>query len=493
MSKSDKKKMQVLAGGLAALDAGDLQARFEVREYRKVDLTDLGGNVGKLAETMVQLDLEVASAVQDLYETQASIRAFSGSDDELEIAQALAATKVAAANAYIDEQLACTVKVGNELIPRRRALVAYINAVLSQDFHGDGAAAIQALRDLEDRKVLVMDKEGKGTIVIGIQHYVIPDDWGLKTSHIAKIVEVVRKFAETYSAAKVVRGTEVLRAMEDEAEIELAEALRGATGKCLMWVRGEPRMCADGKTVMTDRTTGHDLYHPGGGLLVEFEAKYVRPIRANKGIERVVAEMVKAGVKIPRKSLEEVKLHLDKFISDKQKFQLCWRFWTMVRNAVAGHKADQMQAAAKQVMIGKAEVTPEQLLGINGSTGQRALGKVGFLEFRGSFSFKREGKRVYNPHFLAKLVESEGKEALVLVEVPQQLNDVLGEHVGKELSIEDNFGHLPFGALMRAIKGQYTQDHTVQRGLEANQAPDEEPEGDDKAGAPATEEEVAVQ
>jgi hypothetical protein len=145
----------------------------------------------------------------------------------------------------------------------------------------------------------------------------------------------------------------------------------------------------------------------------------------------------------------------------------------MCLNAIAGYKADKAQAAAKVVMAGKAEITAQQVLGINGSGGNCMKNKPALLEHRGAFKFKRAGKRVYNPYFLVKVVGEEGKECIVLVEVPSQLNGILGEFVGKEFSIADNYGHVPYGALLRAIKGQYEQDHAVERGLEENRANDD--------------------
>jgi ribosomal protein S25 len=475
------KKDRKIEGGFAALSTNDLKVRFEVREYKKVRLADLGADLGQFKESMAQLEIEIASAVDDLYSARADIAAVVGNDDDREIAEALAGKKIAAAAAYIDEQLACAVKIGEELIPRRRAVVAYINSVLSRDFHGNGSLAVQALRDLENKNVLVMDKEGKGPIVIGIQHYVIPEEWGLKESHLAKVVMAVAKFSEAYMAINRVKSEQALQSMEAEAKINLTEALQGKRGKCLIWVRGEPRTNPDGST-MVDRETGHDLYHPGGGLLVEFDAKYIRPLKANKGIERVVGEMVEARVRIPRVALDNpTKMLLDEYISDRAVFQLHWRFWKMCLNAIAGHKADEMQKAFKEVLAGKAEITAQQLLGINGSAGKIPDGKVGFLEFRGSFEFRREGRRVYNPHFLAKM----SGEHLVLVEVPPQLNPILGEFVGKELDVSDNFGHIPFGPLMRAIKGQYASDHRADMGLKGLRPAGSSDEAKEPVEAPA--------
>ncbi len=459
-----KKQKPTELKSLEALGEGDvtraLQATFTVRKWKKPDLTGLADDVDKLTSEMTHMETEIASAVASLVETKEKIAHFQGNETAREIAEALAEKSIAETEAYIREQLGCQMLIGNDPIPRRTAMLAYLNTVLSVDFHGDSEKAFAAQQDLQDRGILVLDKSSQGPIVIGIQHYVVPETWGLKPRHLEKIAESVAQFSRNYMALRQEHRVEATRLMEDEAEIDLDMAQEGGTGKCLVRVRAEPMVDSQGNE-RVDSVTKRPLYHPGGSLLVEFGAKYVGPIRASGGIERKVTEMVSEDVSIPISALgDRKKLRLDKKVSETQ-FGLAWRFWKMMLNGIDGHQAAKAQEAIKLVMSQKGEITAQQMLGVNGSTGQCVKNMPAFLEFRGAFKFKRDGVRIYNPFLLGRVVEDNGKDFIEIVEVPPQLDTVLGKFVGKKFSVDDNFGHCPFGHLIRAIKGQYTQDHEV--------------------------------
>ena len=440
----------------------NLKAQFKAPQWKKPDLGDLTDDAGKLGEQMKALATEVASAVKYLYATREKLAGLKGDDSTRDIAEALAAPGIATTEAFLAEQLTCETLIGSEPIPRRTAMMAYLDTSLSTDFHGDEKCVTQALNDLQARHIIELDRSGKGPIVIGIQHYGIPANWGLKERHVEKTVASVAQFSRQFMAMRQQHRVDVVRSMEARANIDLDKARKGKNGMCLVRVRGEPVVDAAGK-VKTDPATGREIYHPGGNILVEFDDKLIIPLEATGGIERVFKDMLNSDVYLPRAAIgNKEKLQLDKRLSDSQ-YHLTWRFWKMMLNGIGGYDSAKEQESAKLAMGKRAEITAKQFADISGRTDPN-VGKIAFLEFRGAFKFKESGARVYNPFILVRLVDEKGEGFIELVEASPHLVPILGKHVGKKFPAVDGFQHCPFGVLLRAIEGQTMQDNAVEQG-----------------------------
>jgi len=470
---------------LTDLSSDDIRRKFTAfRPYKKVDMNIDPGDIKGMSEQMKALEGEVALAVADLREAQGSLATF-GPDDR-EIAEAMAAKKIKAAQAYIDEQLSSDTKIGDELIPRRRAMLAYVNAACTGDWKDNYQAVLAVLEEIKGKGILVPAPDNPGdtpVIRVDTQRYIVPANWGLKPEHYKQLSTSLAKLAIDANNIKVAKREIATRSVEEQAEMTLDEALLGKRhGLVAVSIRGEPVLDKEGKE--TFFPNGNQRFHAGGTMLVDFQPNYIEPIRSSGGLERPVSMMNNARIRIPRGSIWSSTLKLNERLSPDG-FKLALRFWATLKNGIRQAENDKRQAKAKADMQAKAEISAHECLGLNGSKGQPVLDKLAFLEFRNNFRVDRgNGPRVYNPFMLAKMTQGEdGKTNIVIVEAPEHATVLVGKFVGNAYDASDNFSHCPFGVLMRAMYNQYVQDTSINHALEERDG--ESNEAEKQAEVPA--------
>jgi len=450
---------------------GQPAAQFTVKGFKKPDFAAIGDNAMKLSEEMKSLAGEIAAAVASRRDAMAQIDSCGDDDLAREIAESLAEEKTAVADAYIDEQLACNLTFGGKPIPRRCAMIAFVNAIVPDDFGGDVGKAREVLLDLEGKRILVRD-DRKGHITLGAQRYNVPDHWGMTDRLLGEFRTRVAKLGFIFDQPKAVHKD--TRPMEERADTDLATAMKTGRGMCLLNLsRRVPRTDRDGKPKLGDH--GKTLYEATGMMVVEFGEGYVRPVQGNGQIEKRVGEMIDMGVEIPVSSLSDRKRLNVGHQLQQQEFYYFLDFWKYCIRGLETSEADQLLLAQKEAFKGKATITVEQALGLNGLGGKIAFDQPAFWQYHGQFTLKVNGQRINDLYFLATMVMRGDNPCIMVNEVPEHVLPLLGEYVGKTFDISDHFRAVPYAPVLRAIRGQVAQALTIDHAVIPPEAGDEEP------------------
>ena len=339
--------------------------------------------------------------------------------------------------------------------------VAFVKASLSQQFETHIDAA-KMLASLVDRGLLIWNP--RGSVMIGYTRYEL-GDFGLDVEDIAEICTVIDKFSRTLVQLESQRRQEQVQMMSEQSEITLDEALAGQNGKCLVNVPAESFMLH-----------GQEKWRGGGNALFDFRANEVIPICASGAIERLIADLAVAGVKLIRHTLEWRTApgsgeSFGKLAEAIQRQRRCspkeaedhtkkiQTLWHILDRGVRIRKDEVKREEAKAEMEAKANITPVQFFGLNGNDGKLSNGTT-LLSFEGVF--KHDSGSILEPFFLANLDEVEGEKFFSIVEVPAHLEKNLKRFVGMQFSIGNDWDDLPdqLSRLVRGIRSQ--QEKAVQ-------------------------------
>lgn len=450
-----KKKEQIVAKSFGQLDAVVKELKLKIPTLRSLpSLSGLANVVGEKVKAVRQIEEDVAGVVKFIC---ASNNQLAACQDRLE--RKIVADEIAKPMAEMEAYLKDVLEQDDKVF-KTAAAVAYLKTT----FSGQPASydeGRQMLADLTGRGLLA--QAGSGPILIGYQHFTINPSFGLDVEDIAEINQVVAKFSRTLQTLENQRRQEQTKTMEEESEIELGVALSGNVGKCLVHVPAESYI---------DRRDGDkEKWRGGGNLLVDFRKEDVIPLKASGSIERLVAQMAAMKVKLPKHTLlwqcppgmgkaydRVVEAVENSHAVPRQQAEEIVRkiqaLWWLIHRGINRFKENSLREAIRQEMAEAATITAQQFFGLNGSAGKPVEGTA-LLQFKGVFRQKNEDT-IFEPFFLVKRGENEGKGFFEVTEVPEHLKEVLGEYVGKQFPTSSEYHECPeqLGRLIRAMRGQ---------------------------------------
>ena len=451
-----KKKIEKVEGGLVGLSEAFKHLKLEVPKLGDLSgaFKDMDAEIEARSEGVQQINDGMTNALKWLADAQKWI---GGHIDRKK--RKMAAEKVAAKKQTAEEYVETCFSHKDDFF-RSAAAMAYLRHAFSRTFETREDASAM-LTDLEARKVLV--KTGNdGPIMVGYQHYLVDKDFGIDREDLAEITGAIAKFSRQLMQLVYQQRQERAKEMAEEADIELADVMKGKNGKCLVEVPAESYI---------DREN-HEKWRGGGSLLAEFCDRDVIPISGVGSIENAVKAMVEADVRIQRYTLawnmppatgnaafEKVlggvrdSMGLSEQEAERYINQMK-AFWWLIRRAVRVLRDKEAIEKLKEEFHQKADITALQLFGFNGS-GNTSNGTA-CLEFQGTFHNKANKPALTNLIFLATRGEDGGEAVIEVTEVPEHLKEVLGVFVGKKFPMKDNFSNCPaqLGRILRGIRGQ---------------------------------------
>lgn len=466
-----KQELKGLNNGFEKLGEAVKDLELAIPHPQIPDLIGLDDGIEAMAKAMAQIREGVASALKYLKDAKAKIAKYIGDKDKQKIARSQVSKGIEDMNQYLKDILA-----SEKPIFKQTAAIAYIKAALSVKFENNEEAC-EALHELEDRKIVEIDRSGKGPIIIGHQHYLVPEAWGFESDDIDEISEAIAKFSRDLKALKADQIQETTRELEAEADITLEDALAGEDGKALLKVPPESYI---------DRKTGEEKWRGGGKLLVKFTKMCVAPVAAAGAIERVIAEMTESGVQLQRYTLDwetppgTGKTAFDRVLggvmrnmhlgeTEAEAYVNRMRsFWFMIHRAV-GELNKMAEAAEQEKKFSEAAtISPEEFFGLNGHGGP--IEGITMLKFEGQFRV-RDRSFIASPFILVEYSQ-ENDGMVKVLEVPEYLKEVLGQFAGKKFPAADNFRSCPdpLGRVIRAIRSKHSQDHDIARSKAESEA-----------------------
>jgi len=422
-------------------------------------LSSLADVVGEKVKAVRQIEEYVAGAVKFIC---ACNKRLAACKDHLE--RKIVADEIAKPKADIEERLK-DILCQEDKVFKTAAVVAYLKTSLS----GQPASydeACQIVNDLISRGLLTQD--GSGPILIGYQHFSISPSFGLDAEDIAEINRVAAKFSRTLQTLENQRRQEQTKSMKEESEIDLEGALSGKTGKCLMYVPAEYHIDGDKKK-----------WRGGGYLLIDFTKDDVVPLKASGAIERLVAQMAAMKVKLPKHTLlwqrhpgmgksydRVVKAVQNSHAVNRQQAEEIVRktqaLWWLIHRGINRFKENSLREAIRKKMAAAATITAQQFFGLNGTDKpvERIAERIALLQFRGVF--RHEKGSIFEPFFLVKQ-ENEDRNFFEVLEIPEHLQEILGEYVGKQFPTSNEYRECPeqLRRLIRAIRGQVEMEMAV--------------------------------
>lgn len=468
--KTEKKPAKALKGGLPVVKvkkneiAGGIAGLNEAFKHLKLEVPKLGDLSGNFEDMDAEIEAravgvqQVSDGMSNALTWLADAQKWVDGHDDRKRRQ-MAADKVAQKKQMTKDYVeACFSHEDNYF--RTATAMAYLRHAFSQTFEFAKDASAM-LADLEARKILVKTSDD-GKIMIGYQHYVVGKDFGIDPEDLAEITDAIAKFSRQMMQLVRQQRQEKAKEMADEANIDLAQVLKGKNGKCLVEVPAES---------YTDRE-GHEKWRGGGSLLAEFCERDVLPISGVGSIENAIKGMVEADVRLQRFTLTKnmppatgnaafersLKWAMDTMGLSEQEAERYINqmkaLWWLIKRAVRALQGKEVMEKLKEELRQKADITATQLFGLNGS--HKPQNGTACLEFQGTFHNKANQPALTNLIFLATGSEEAGEATIEVTEVPEHLNEVLGGFVGKKFPVKDNFCNCPaqLGRILRGIRGK---------------------------------------
>jgi len=433
----------------------------KIRALPSLDTEDIRSTISQKVSACHQIQEDVANALKFL----ADVRTLIGEQEDRtarRIVEAETAKSVKEMQEYLNDVLTL-----EDEIYRQHSALAYIKSVLSQKFT-DYDQAQEVLGDLCQRELLVQTGR-EGPILIGYQRYAVDPKFGFEAEDIEEISGAVANFSKCLMTLVRQQRQEKKEEAEEDADIDLADAVAGKNGKCLLEVPAEEYEDREGKSA----------WRGGGSLLVEFTEKEIVPILGIGSIENAIKGMVVSNVSLARYTMdwdsppghgkkafdrvragvmETVGLNAVEAEAYVNKMKALW--W-LIRRAVNSLKNKEETGRIKEEFQQKAEISAEQFFGLNGS--KNPAQGTALLSFEGAFHQKGDKPSVYNLFFLATRGEENGVETVEVTEVPDHLQNLVGGLRGKKFPTENNFSGCPvqLGRILRGIRSQMDLAHEI--------------------------------
>ena len=442
--KSSAPRLKVVGEGFEDLKAIAGSLKLAVPKLGAIpSLDSLGSSVEERVSVAKGLEKDIPAAAGYIVAVRKMILPADRLERKFMIADTMGHVKKM--EAYLSDVLSL-----EDVIFRQVAAVAYLTAVLSQDFKTVEEVS-SVLEDLNNRQLLV--KASNGPIFIGYQRYQISDKFGLEEEDLKAIGEVVAQFARRRLVIFNQQRQSQLDKAKQDASLSTAEFLQGGEGKCIMEVLAESFLDEN----------GGERWRGGGQLCVDVTAQEVIPILGIGSLEPIVNTMVQLKVRLPRNLMErdsapsffelkKLKTVQDLQLDDREiqehikKMQVLWH---LVDRAIKPLEDQEKMEEIKEDFCRKSTISPAQFFGL---TKDPAEG-IACLAFKGTFY--QDGKpSIYNLFFLATITKDDGIDIVEVVEVPEHLQDFLGKFVGKKYPAKDNFLDFPktLGRVLRGIR-----------------------------------------
>lgn len=348
---------------------------------------------------------------------------------------------------------------------RTVAALAFLKTVLTMDYkHADEVHYM--LKGLVAMGILVQSADKGTPITIGYLHYKISPDFGLDAEDIAEVGAVVGKLSNHIKTLERQRREAMTKQMEAEADITLDEALEGKNGKCLVHVPSETffRKVVDEATKQETQVKDR---RGGGNVYFDFQPDSVVALKASGSVERLIADIARQKVSVPRHMLGLKKEEMTRgslarsvgreFNLDREK---AWDYagnlmtlWHMLRRGIEDHQSKKQILHLKKAMEVEADITMLQFFGLNGSEGHPKDGTA-LIEYGGKIKL-RSGRKLFNPFLLVTRVTEDDKAFFEVAGVPPHLQDVFGQFEGKRFPMDGNYQECPeLGDLLDEVQGQ---------------------------------------
>jgi len=454
--KSKDGKPSVVGKSLA--DLGDLAKNIKtsvIQLGNLPDLTNLGATVEEQIATCQQISEGVSTAVKFIHDVNTQYASYTGNRTAQKIVLSQTAEATTRSQKYLDQALTLP-----EPVFCQSASLAYMKAILTGEF-ASNEQAWAALRELEERKLVVQSKNPHAKIMIGYSHYELAEVFGEDKEDLAEITSVIAQFSRVLKGLVAAQRQKDTEKALQASKITMAEVAQGAIGKCLFHVPKEP---------YTDRENKIQ-YHAGGDVLVEVTEDAIIPIVGIGAVDSLIQTVVGMGITIPiyqlkweappgyGPSFSKVQTGVMRTMrADYPNWndQEIWEnsqnyvkklqaFWYVIMRAIKAHKAEEAVKTAREEYLGKATITAAQLFELDAQNPQK--GQT-CLEYDGCF--KSSKGEVYHLFFLASNDKEENK--ITIEQLPEHVDGFLGEFVGKSFTMDDCPASLAM--VMNAIRGQ---------------------------------------
>jgi len=450
-SAKAKAKPRTVATSLEELGGAVKDLKLNIPKLRALpSLAGIGETIEQKLEAVAQVGEDVANAVRFLSEVNKNLAQYNGNRTALKIVRSQSEKGVEDMNNYLNAVFSL-----DDVIYQQAAAIAYVKAILSQDFK-TAKKAFEALRELEDRSILLPAKQGQGRVIIGYQYYEVSEKFSMEPDDLAELSATIANFSRLLKTLIFQQRQEDLEKARREAEITLEEAMDGKNGKCLLEVPAEN---------FVDKS-GVEHWRGGGNLMVELVDKEVIPLYAIGSIEGLIRKVSGNGVWLPRFTLEQpvapgtgnsFKKVCDAIMrqhrlnrEDAQDYLNQERtLWFLINRATRALRMKKAVETTREEFFNKATISPEEFFGLNGSTDHPQNG-IACLEFKGTFKTKTN-----DIEGLFILASRAGYD-ITLIEVPKHLEKTFGEFIGKKFPATDDFDKCPqdLRRVLRGIRGQ---------------------------------------
>ncbi len=408
-------------------------------------VADIGSAIEEKKKAAEKIREGIAAALIFLLEVFRRLTGCADNDERRFVKEELADSQEKA-QAYLGQTLEIKGALGTI------AATAYLRTVLTMDYQS--AEEVQSmLHELVERKLLVV--HGKGPAVqIGYQNYSL-GDFGFDADDIRVVTSVVEQFSRAVKTRERERRTNLRQGLLAASEITLDQALAGEDGKCLLSVPPE---------AFTDRD-GKNRWRGGGEVLFQFSDKVVTPVRASGSVENLIADISDRGGRLVRASLKwETPPHIEGLARDfakklglrdlsvaRDKARDFLTLWHIIQRGIRHAEAVKEQETELAELTARAEITPVQFFGLNGS-GSPVFDKPALLQLKGVI--RLDTSNLYNPFLLVQRGVEDGQEVIGLSAIPAFLEGYLGKYVGRTFPASDRRACPELSNLLHQIRGQ---------------------------------------
>jgi len=373
---------------------------------------------------------------------------------------------------YVDECLGA-----KEPIYRTAAAIAYLNYMFDQEFT-DHQTALGMLEGLKQKGLLI--EAPAGLIMIGYQRFNVSSSFDLDQNDLKAIQDAVARFSRRFMQLTHQRREETAQKLAKEATLTFEQFQKGVPGTFLLEVPSEK--------MESDHNVPDKGHHRGGGnLYLEVRGRDIFPVNSTGSIERMVANMIEFGIRLPyytlmwdappgagknfRRVQEGVMDTRDISEGDAEIYvRKMQSLWHLIKRGIDARAWREKMSGVMKSFAEKSTITPEEFFGLDGDKpkeGEEFFGLDGgqpksqpkegiaYLQFEGAF--KHKGRVFYNIFFIVERSKEEDSCCLEVLDAPEHVKELL-EPLALEGKLKEgkNFTSLPLTLqkILRAIRNK---------------------------------------